>query len=132
MSTDHDDRTGGGPESGDPLRDLLLGLATQIDHLAAWVGGASADPGAAVAAGGMLLRESLGAEVAGEITTLMREIGDLLARLIAALIAVLEAIAAALRSSPTTTAPAPRRYQPIEVRFDVAAPRAETETGDEK
>ena len=58
-------------------------------------------------------------DVSGEITTLLAEIGDLVSRLIAALIAVLEAIAKALRSTPADPG-APRHYEPIAVRIDVA------------
>ena len=112
----------------DPVRDLLLGLAGQIDHLAALFapapqaatsgGGEAAGtrPGfAALADGGPLGHALSGAS--GEITSLLAEIGDLVARLIAAVIAVLEAIAEALRSSPTTSA-TPRQYEPIAVRFN--------------
>ncbi len=126
-------------ESADPVRDLLLGLATQIDHLAALFapapqtaapgGGtaAGARPGFAAFADGGPLGHAL-AGASGEITSLLAEIGDLVARLIAAVIAVLEAVAEALRSSPTASA-APRQYEPIAVRFnaqagrDAAAPR---------
>ncbi|MCZ4534956.1 hypothetical protein O4159_05685 [Gordonia terrae] len=124
----------------DPVRDLLLGLAAQIDHLAALfapapqsatAGGADATgtrPGfAAFADGGPLGHALSGAS--GEITSLLAEIGDLVARLIAAVIAVLEAIAEALRSSPTSSA-SPRQYEPIAVRFN--GPAAGREAGTQR
>lgn len=112
----------------DPVRELLLGLAAQIDHVAALFapppqsatpGGGDAPgtrPGFAARADGGALGHALSG-ASGEITSLLAEIGDLLARLIAAVIAVLEAIAEALRSSPSSSA-APRQYEPIAVRFD--------------
>lgn len=140
------DRRRDGPPAGDPMRDLLLGLAAQIDQLAALFGdghtrrpaadgsseaggfGTSAfagfgnpgfdGPGCDPAGGEASGVHGLG-DVSGEITTLLAEIGDLLARLIAALIAMLEAIAKALRSTPADPG-APRHYEPIAVRIDVA------------
>lgn len=125
----------------DPVRDLLLGLAAQIDHLAALFapapqpagsGGeeaAGARPGFATLVDGGPLGHALSG-ASGEITSLLAEIGDLVARLIAAVIAVLEAIAEALRSSPTSSS-TPRQYEPIAVRFngpaagrDAGVPRA--------
>ncbi|MFE0749537.1 hypothetical protein [Gordonia sp. NPDC058843] len=129
-----DDRRDG---PADPVRDLLLGLATQIDNLAGLFApapqshtpgsgeAAGARPGfAALVDGGPLGHALSGAS--GEITSLLAEIGDLVARLIAAVIAVLEAIAEALRSSPTTSS-APRQYEPIAVRFN--GPAAGRDTG---
>lgn len=100
----------------DPVREFLLGVAGQIDQLAALFGGGQR----AATAGGPAVADL--ADVTGEITSLLAEIGDLLARLIAALIAVLEAVAAALRSAPAAgAAPAPH-YQAIAVRIDPAGP----------
>ncbi|MEO9327574.1 hypothetical protein [Gordonia aurantiaca] len=151
MATDDGTSSGGGPGRddhgghADPVRDLLLGLANQIDALAALFAGA----GGGSRTGGSDEREGDGAAgsplaayaavfgadgpvghalagASGEITSLLSEIGDLIARLLAAIIAVLEAIAEALRSSPAT-ATAPRHYEPIAVR--ISAPRNETTTG---
>lgn len=141
MATDDGTSSGGGAgrdENGghaDPVRDLLLGLANQIDALAALFAGgghhgAASDDGtaagsplagyaAAFSADGPVGHALAGAS--GEITSLLTEIGDLISRLLAAVIAVLEAIAEALRSSPATTTP-PRHYEPIAVR--VSAPGA--------
>lgn len=143
------DRRRDGPPAGDPVRDLLLGLAAQIDQLAALFGGgrtrrsaadgpseaggfgtsafagfgnagsAGFDTGGFGTGGGEAADAHGLGDVTGEITTLLAEIGDLLARLIAALIAVLEAIAKALRSTPADPG-APRHYEPIAVRIDVA------------
>ncbi|MGC5256861.1 hypothetical protein ACPXCG_10955 [Gordonia sp. DT218] len=107
--------------TGDPVRDFLLGVAAQIDQLAALFGGpgqgaagqhASATAGVSTDAGTF-------ADLTGDITTLLTELGDLVARLIAALIAVLEAMANALRSTPSTTGDVAQHYQPIAVRIDV-------------
>ncbi|GAC69530.1 hypothetical protein [Gordonia soli] len=116
-----DDHTDGrradeaGPGGVDPIREFLLGVAAQIDQLAGLIAG----PRAATSAG----TERVGLEVPGEITTLLTEIGDLIARLIAAVIAVLEAIATALRSTPGPgeSAGPDQRYEPIAVRIDVGA-----------
>ncbi|MGC4934944.1 hypothetical protein ACLQ3C_14820 [Gordonia sp. DT30] len=140
MNTDENGRTDGGRASasgadrggsaGDPLRELLLSLAGQIDVVAGWLGTGEQPAGAPSGAGTFLhetfLRDGLGADLVGDVTSLMREIGDLLARLIAAFITLLEAIAAALRTVPADAGPAPRRYQPISVRLsdDPRAPRA--------
>ncbi|MFW0787408.1 hypothetical protein AAFP35_23165 [Gordonia sp. CPCC 206044] len=100
-------RTGHDHGAGaDPIRDFLLGVAGQIDQLAAMF--AAPAPRTAAASG---------PDLSGEITSLLTEIGDLLARLIAALIAVLEAIAKALRSTPSTAPGGAARYQPIAVRI---------------
>lgn len=144
MSTDDTSRgadTGpgsarGGESTGDPLRDLLLALAAQIDVVAGWFGTGAPGPtgrtgptGTARPAGsgsggttaaGAFLGDGSAAAAVGEITSLMQEIGDLLARLIAALITLLEAIAAALRSAPADAGAPPRRYQPIAVRLEAA------------
>lgn len=115
---DRDDR---GAAHGDPVRDLLLGLANQIDALAGLFARGPQDAGATVSgyaaafgADGPVGHAFAGAS--GEITSLLSEIGDLIARLLAAVIAVLEAIAEALRSAPTTTSE-PRHYEPIAVRI---------------
>lgn len=113
-----------GPVS-DPIRDLILGFAAQIDQVAALFAGGTRPAAAAAATGGTAGSTAPGPsipELAGEVTGLLAEIGDLLARLIAALIAVLEAIAAALRSTPSPHArPGPAHYQAIAVRIDPAA-----------
>lgn len=116
------------PDEGtsDPVRDLLLGLANQIDQLAALFGPGSADVvEATFGTGGSVGRILTGAS--GEISTLITEIGDLLARLLTAVIAVLEAIAEALRSAPAETS-APRHYQPIPVRINVSGATPERGT----
>lgn len=137
MSTDEDDRDAAGQGRGapgsdradaDPVRDLLLVLAAQIDHVASWFAttsptagsarGPAADAAAMGAAAGALLTDGGGAHLVGEVAALLRELGDLLAKLITALIAVLEAVAAALRTVPAGAAAPPRQYQPIAVRFD--------------
>jgi len=136
--TNHGGSAGAGAHQSDMVRDLLLGLAGQIDQVAAMFGGnrsrrtdadgadtdqtfgAGSFGSGQAAAGAFSAGAGLG-DVSGEITSLLAEIGDLLARLIAALIAVLEAIAKALRSTPADTSP-PRHYQPIAVRID--SPRA--------
>ncbi|WP_238423417.1 hypothetical protein [Gordonia sp. 'Campus'] len=133
MGTDEETSRQAGDGSGrdrhdgtaDPVRDLLLGLAAQIDHLAAMFAPGPQDAAAAgaglgaFAPGGPLGNALAGAS--GEITSLLTEIGDLIARLIAAVVAVLEAIAEALRSAPSTAA-APRHYEPIAVRIGPPAP----------
>lgn len=93
----------------DLMRELLLGLANQIDGLAAmFAGSPTGDVGGLV-----------GHDLQGDISALLGEIGELLARLIATLIAVLEAIAKALRgSSSASDAGVPRQYQSIAVRID--------------
>ncbi|GAA1482866.1 hypothetical protein GCM10009624_33060 [Gordonia sinesedis] len=128
--------TGGGASNGfaagsipDPLRDLLLGLAAQIDQVASWFApgaprqsGAARQPGGTRQPGAATSGSAGGpGELAAEITTLLAEIGDLLARLIAALIAILEAIAAALRAAPAEPAEPPTHYQSIAVRIDADA-----------
>ncbi|MEE3852424.1 hypothetical protein VZC37_18940 [Gordonia sp. LSe1-13] len=125
-----DDTTGRGGDdaaghsrgsSGDPLRDFLLGLAGQIDQLAAVFGGTG--PRRPAATGPRADSASADAanlaDLSGEITSLLSELGDLLARLIAALIAVLEAIASALRSTPPMAGNEDPAYQPISVRIDL-------------
>ncbi|MDL9937379.1 hypothetical protein QSJ18_11545 [Gordonia sp. ABSL1-1] len=118
MTTDDEHAAGedpAGADSGDPVRELLLTLANQIDQIAMLFGGGRGS-GPTVGFGGL---DSVGvglADVSGEISGLFSEIGDLLARLLAALIAVLESIAAALRSDPIAPQ-APRQYEPIEVRI---------------
>ncbi len=138
MTPDDEPATGAGftgPVS-DPLRDLILGFAAQIDQLAALFGGgrrmAATEPGGQGSSGqgSSGQRSTIDAsgtgpsitELTGEVTGLLAEIGDLLARLIAALIAVLEAIASALRSAPPAGAqPAATQYQAIAVRIDPSA-----------
>lgn len=152
MSTeDGSDRSHGGSRSAggsgaaagaipDPLREVLLGLAAQIDQVAAWFapGGArpgsapgrdATDPTASETGAGGAPRPGGRADLAGEITTLLAEIGDLLARLIAALIAVLEAIAAALRATPAPESPPPAHYQSIAVRVDAEPPFGRPDQG---
>lgn len=122
-----DSRAAGGTGSGsDPLRDLFLGLAGQIDQLASLFAGGprTATASGADADGVAGQRSDLLKEAVGELTSLMGELGDLLARLLAALIAVLEALVRALQST-SAAAPhpgaAPPRYQAIEVRFESPA-----------
>ncbi len=97
--------------SADPLGALLLGFATQIDQLAALLGGGSvagaADQAFASARAFAAADPNASklADLAGEVGTLVTELGDLLAKLLTALIAALEAIAAML-SSPAAAAPA--------------------------
>ncbi|MYR05194.1 hypothetical protein GTV32_02110 [Gordonia sp. SID5947] len=134
-----DDTTGPGDDNvaghargatGDPVRDFLLGVAAQIDQLAALFGGTgqrSTGQHAAAATAGVSADTGAFADLAGDITALLAELGDLLARLLAALIAVLEAMADAVRSSPAATADAPQHYQPIAVRIDVRRPEPEGE-----
>ncbi|AZG43678.1 hypothetical protein [Gordonia insulae] len=127
-----DDTTGPGDDdnvaghergaTGDPVRDFLLGVATQIDQLAAVFGGT----GQRGAANGFSVDTAALGDLSGEITTLITEIGDLLARLIAALIAVLEAMAGVLRSGPATAPDGTPHYQPISVRIDVTDPSSAT------
>ena len=127
----------GARATGDPLREILLALAGQIDQVASWfatdpkhaesaVDGVGGVAGLGQMLSGVFLRDGLGDEVAGEITSLLRECGELLARLIAALIAVLEAVANALRATPQTAGPQPRHYQPIAVRLDMPADAPQT------
>ncbi|GAA3691741.1 hypothetical protein [Gordonia hankookensis] len=108
--------------TGDPVRDFLLGVAAQIDQLAALFGGTGgrATGQHATATAGVSADAGTFADLTGDITTLLTELGDLLARLIAALIAVLEAMANALRSTPASnTGDSAQPYQPIAVRIDV-------------
>ncbi|WP_439029221.1 hypothetical protein [Gordonia terrae] len=110
--------------AADPVRDLLLGLAAQIDHLAAMFAPGPQDAAAGAGLGAFAPGGPLGnalAGASGEITSLLTEIGDLIARLIAAVVAVLEAVAEALRSAPSTAA-TPRHYEPIAVRIGPPAP----------
>ncbi|GAB90422.1 hypothetical protein [Gordonia rhizosphera] len=112
----HRHTRGAGP---DPIREFLLGVAGQIDQLASLFGGT---PGHAAAAAGPGGDAASFVDVTGEITSLLAEIGDLLARLIAALIAVLEAVATALRSAPGPGPDPTQHYQPIAVRIDPTGP----------
>ncbi len=109
----HRHTRGAGP---DPIREFLLGVAGQIDQLAALFGGTPGRAAAATGPGGGDAASFV--DVTGEITSLLAEIGDLLARLIAALIAVLDAVATALRSAPAPGPDPAQRYQPIAVRID--------------
>lgn len=103
------DRDNAGGETPDLMRDLLLGLATQIDTLAGLFAAAPGSDGAAMS----------GPDLSGDISALLGEVGELLARLIATLIAVLEALAKALRGAPGQSgAGVPQQYQPIAVRID--------------
>lgn len=115
---DRDDAFTGDPV-GDPIREFVLGIATQIDHLAAIIGGT----GQSSASTGSGARHQAFGDVAGEISSLVAEIGDLIARLVAALIAVLEAVANALRTAPAAQARPTAQYQPIAVRIGTSTPR---------
>lgn len=121
---DRDDAFTGDPV-GDPVRDFVLGIAAQIDQLAAIIGGGgqSASTGAARGTGA---RHQAFGDVAGEISSLVAEIGDLIPRLIAALIAVLEAVANALRATPAAHTPPTAQYQPIAVRIGTSTPHRAT------
>lgn len=105
-----DPASGGSPgESPDLLRDLILGLAGQIDNLASLF--APSGDGAGLAEH----------DLSADIGALLGELGELLARLLATLIAVLEAIVKALRGAPADPAAATRaHYQPIAVRVQSA------------
>ena len=111
------DPTGG---LGDPVREMLLGLAGQIDQLAGLLGGGSTDSGESVA--GLVDHDfsALLTGFLGEADHLITEIGDLIARMLAALITVLEAIAEMLRSAPADGGPAPTPFQRIPVRITAA------------
>ena len=111
--TDHERDAGAGSAAGDPMQELLLRFAANIDQLAALIGGAGADQ-ATGAANGLLAGPLPG--LVGEFGTVLKELGDLLARILAALIAVLEAVAEMLRSTPKTTAE-PTRFEAIPVRI---------------
>ncbi|GAB87179.1 hypothetical protein RVF83_21450 [Gordonia rubripertincta] len=142
MGTDEGTSRGDGPgrddrgaAQGDPVRDLLLGLANQIDALAALFAGgrqeataAASGYAAAFGADGPVGHALAGAS--GEIGSLLSEIGDLVARLLAAVIAVLEAIAEALRSAPSTISE-PRHYEPIAVRIG-SSRRFDAHTGSDE
>ncbi|MFT3900349.1 MAG: hypothetical protein QM728_08905 [Gordonia sp. (in: high G+C Gram-positive bacteria)] len=88
-------------------RELLAGLTTQIDSLA----GVFAPGGAAGT-----VAEGLVGELPGEVSTLLHEVGELLARLLSTVIAILEALVKALRSAPGDGVPAAAAaYQEIAV-----------------
>jgi hypothetical protein len=89
----------------DAARDLLSGLAAQIDDVASLLGPHS---------GG--LAEGLATELSGELSVLFAEVGELLARLIATLIAILEALVKMLRADPADgSGPPATTYQDITV-----------------
>ncbi|MFW0792859.1 hypothetical protein AAFP30_03515 [Gordonia sp. CPCC 205515] len=113
---DDDGRARSRSAAGDPVRDLFLGVAAQIDQLAAMFAPAPRTASAGAADGAAAGMSTIG-EISGEITSLIAELGDVLARLIAALIAVLEAVAAALRSTPASGSPDMPHYQAIAVRI---------------
>lgn len=106
--TDASSTTGAGAADGDPLQTLLLGFANQIDQLAGLIAGV----------GGPSAVASPVPELMGELGTLVKELGDLLARIIAAFIAVLEAVAESLRSNRVGEGAAPAHFQPIVVNID--------------
>lgn len=109
--TDASSTTGAGSADGDPVQALLLGFANQIDQLAGLIAGA----------GGTAMGGSPVPELMGELGTLVKEFGDLLARIIAALIAVLEAVAETLRfDGPGETAATPH-FEPIIVNINRAS-----------
>lgn len=101
----------------DPLRELMLGLAAQIDQVAGWISAAGGGAAAGAATGDGSPTGSPGVDAVGDISVLLAEIGDLLARLIAALIAILEALARALHTTPSAQAPSTAAYQPIRVEI---------------
>ena len=92
----------------DAARDLLNGLAAQIDDVAGLLG-----PGSGAGA----IADGLATELSGELSVLFAEVGELLARLIATLIAILEALVKVLRadSSDGSSSPAAAAYQDITV-----------------
>lgn len=108
--TDSSSTAGAGSAAGgDPMQTLLLGVAGQIDQLAGLVSGI----------GGPAMASSPIPELLGELGTLVKQFGDLLARIIAAAIAVLEAIAEMLRSDgPVGEAPPKSHFEPIAVNID--------------
>ena len=106
--TDTSSAAGAGSADGDPVQALLLGFANQIDQLATLVAGGSG-------AGSSQLPELM-----GELGTLVKEFGDLLARIIAAFIAVLEAVAEMLRSDGTGAAAVATHFEPIVVNVNRA------------
>jgi len=87
-------------------RELLAGLANQIDEVAAWL--APGTPAGSAA-------EGLLSELSGELSGLFAEVGELLARLIATLIAILEAIASALKAPADAEGSPNTAYQEIVV-----------------
>ncbi|QRY60870.1 hypothetical protein JVX90_10375 [Gordonia sp. PDNC005] len=110
-ANERDTRAGAAP-SGDPVQDMLLGLVSNIDQLAAIIGGGHS---AAAAAVGVVPGPI--PELAAELGTLLAELGDLLARILSAVIAILEAIAESLRSAPAGQ-PAPSSgFESIPVRI---------------
>ncbi|WP_298443970.1 hypothetical protein [Gordonia sp. (in: high G+C Gram-positive bacteria)] len=113
---DDTQETGTGATSGDPVGTLLLGVAGQIEQLAALITG----PGLAGLPG--IDDEGLArlAGLVGEAGGLAAELGDLVSRLLAACIAVLEAAAELLRAESDTAAPASTRFQSIPVRITAA------------
>lgn len=81
----------------DAARELLAGLATQIDDVAHLFA-----PGTAAG----VVAEGLAADLSGELAVLFAEVGELLARLIATFIAILEALVKVLRSDASDSPPA--------------------------
>ncbi|WP_026919542.1 hypothetical protein [Gordonia shandongensis] len=100
---------GGAGAAGDPVQTLLLGVANQIDQLAGLIAGATASGATGPNAASPI------PDLLGEVGTLVKELGDLLARIIAALVAVLEAVADVLRSDRVATDDAPSRFETISV-----------------
>ncbi|GAA2379096.1 MULTISPECIES: hypothetical protein [Gordonia] len=110
MTDDHDATGSGAADAGDSVQALLLGFANQIDQLAGLIAGTSGSrvPGSGVAGSGI-------PELLGDVGTMVRELGDLLARILAALIAVLEAVADMLRSDRSERAGTSSRFETISV-----------------
>lgn len=110
--SEHAARGASAAGGGDPLRDLILGFTTNIDQLAALIGG-NRDANAAAGPDGL----SRIGELAGELGTMIGDLGDLLARILSALVAVLEAIVQMLRSGPASTTSTGSAFEPIPVRI---------------
>lgn len=109
--TDTSSTPGAGSGDGDPVQTLLLGVANQIDQLAGLIAGV----------GGTAMGASPVPELMGELGTLVKEFGDLLARIIAAFIAVLEAVAEMLRSDNSGETTVATGFESIVVNIDRAS-----------
>ncbi|WP_132991578.1 hypothetical protein [Gordonia zhaorongruii] len=114
MTDNERDSRGDAAGGNDPVKDMLLGFAANIDQLAGLIGGTTTGFGPDTSSGPI-------PELAGELGGLLKELGDLLARILAAFIAVLEAIAEMLRSTPPDTA-RPSPFETIPVRITTVRP----------
>ncbi|WP_161896883.1 hypothetical protein [Gordonia spumicola] len=112
MSANARDPRAGSTPNGDPMQEMLLGFAANIDQLAAIIGGGQSAAASAVGgAPGPI------PELAAELGTLLTELGDLLARILSAFIAILEAIAGSLRSEPAAPPTSSTGFESIPVRI---------------